>query len=389
MMPIYLDFNSTAPLRAEARETWLETATQLAGNPSSLHAGGRRARHVIDVARERVAAALRVHEDEILFTSGGTESNNLALFGTLTTADPTVGLVTTAIEHSSVLEAARELERRGHRLQLIAVQASGAVDPEAVVAAARQNDVALISVQAANSEVGTLAPLRAIADGLANLDRPPPVLHTDAVQALGRIPTELDRWGASLASFSAHKVGGPVGVGVLVRRSRAPRANLHPLQFGGGQEYGLRPGTEDVAGVAAAAVAVELAVAEQSAYYERTRTLTQHLWRELEHRLPAARLLGEPLDSDRRLPNTLNISLPGSDGKVLVTRLDLEGLQVSAGSACASGSLEPSHVLLAMGCSTEEARAGLRLSVGSGTTKEECTRAVDILEKVVSSSRAS
>ncbi|MCZ6597494.1 MAG: cysteine desulfurase family protein [Planctomycetota bacterium] len=386
MKRIYLDHNSTTPMRPEARELLLELTAELAGNPSSLHAGGRRARDEIDRARACVAAVLGVAEDEVLFTSGGTESNNLALLGHVHACGPEAGLVTTAAEHSSVLAAADALEAEGRPVARVGVDAAGLPDLDELLAAAARPGTALVSVMAANNEVGSTPPLDRLGARLADL--PPdrrPVFHADAVQALGRVPLDLAGWGVDLASFSAHKVGGPVGVGVLVRRGRTP---LAPLLHGGEQEHGLRPGTENAAGIAAAARAIELAVAELADYRSRVCRLTTALWAELASRLPSARLLGPPIDTHERLPNTLCVSLPNTDGKVLVTRLDLDGLELSAGSACASGSIEPSHVLLAMGADEAVARSGLRISLGRTTTEEDCHRAVDILVKAFSSSRA-
>jgi len=382
-MRVYLDHNSTTPLRMEVRECWLEVAGEVGGNPSSLHTSGRRARAWVDKSRERVAAALRVHEDEILFTSGATEANNLALFGSLEAAG--AGLLTTAIEHSSVLGPARELAARGFRLKLVPVDEQGFPDPRRIGALAARGGIALVSVAAANNETGVLSDLCAISAELAGLGPVRPRFHTDAVQALGRIPVRLAAWGVDLASFSAHKIGGPPGVGILWRRKGL---GLRPLVFGGGQELDLRPGTENVPGIAAAALAIELAVDEQEEYAARTRELAGWLWHELHASVPALRLLGPPIDSERRLPNALCVLVPGTDGKVLVTRLDLAGLEVSAGSACASGSVEPSHVLLAMGLSRDEARSGLRLSLGRTTTREECRRALSALDNTLASSRA-
>jgi cysteine desulfurase len=374
---IYLDHNATTPLRPEVRQAWLEALDEVRGNPSSVHRSGRLARARLDQARERAAAALRIDEDEVVFTSGGTESNNLALRGVLAAAGAGAGLVTSAVEHASVLGPARELLRRGHPVRFVGVDGQGLSDAAQVVAAAGPG-TALVSIQAANNEVGTLAPLAEIGEGLARLPagRPRPWLHSDAVQALGRIPLELRAWGVDLASFSAHKLGGPVGVGLMYRRKGVP---LEPILAGGEQEGGLRPGTESVAAIVAAVRAVELAVAEQATYAGRLRELERSLFTALEAAVPGLRLLGPALGSARRLPGTLNVLLPGVEGRVLVTRLDLAGLEASAGSACASGSLEPSHVLRAMGLDDESARAGLRLSLGRTTTWEELRQAVDIL----------
>ncbi len=397
---VYLDHNATAPLRPEARAELLEVLDELGGNPSSLHARGRWARHRLDEARERVAAAFAVHEDEIVFTSGGTEANNLALLGTVRRAGPGAGLVTTAAEHSAVLEPARQLEREGHPLAVLAVDEEAHLDPGAVVRACREHPfTALVSVAGANNEVGTCLPLAAIGAALDELE-PRPRLHSDLVQALGRIPFQLREWGVDLASFAAHKVGGPVGVGVLYRRRGI---DLQPLMFGGSQEAGLRPGTESVAAWCAAARAIELAVAERALLAERLRVLERTLWEGIVHATdvdthlseprnacdaPRARLLGPPLGSERRLPGTLNVLLEGVDGKVLVMRLDLAGIEASAGSACASGSLEPSHVLRAMGLEDDAARSGLRLSLGRTTTHDDVVRAVESMRKTLGGDRA-
>lgn len=384
-MRVYLDHNSTSPMRPEVRARWLEVADGLGGNPSSLHASGRRARALVDDARACVAAALGVREEEIFFTSGATEANNLALFGVLAAAGSGAGLVTTAVEHSSVLEPARALAAAGSRVTIVPVDAEGLPDPAAVVRAAAEPALGLVSVAAANNETGAAPDLAPIAAGLGRLPGRRPRFHTDAVQALGRLPVRLGEWGVDLASFSAHKLGGPPGVGVLWR---ARGVASTPLQRGGGQELDLRPGTENVPGIAAAAVAIELAVREQPDFAARTHDLARKLWAGLSASLPGLRLLGPPIDSKRRLPNTLCVLVPATDGKVLVTRLDLAGLELSAGSACASGSLEPSHVLGAMGLTRDEARSGLRVSLGWNTTAEDCKRALAIFRAEFSSSRA-
>ncbi len=381
---VHLDHNATTPLRAEARARFLEVAHELSGNPSSLHASGRRARSIVDEARERIAAALAVKEDEIFFTSGGTEANNLALMGTLRAAGPAAGLVTSAIEHSSVLGPAQVLADEGRPVFLIGVDSGGALDAEALRAAAESIEAGVVSVAAANNEIGALAALPEVAECLERAGAGSVWLHTDAVQALGKAPLRLQDWQLDLASLSAHKVGGPPGVGVLWRRSGVA---LEPLLHGGGQEGGLRPGTENVAGIAAAAVAIELAVREQVEFSRRASELASYLWNELHALVPEARLVGPSLEMPR-LPNTLCVLLPGTDGRVLVMRLDLEGLEVSAGSACASGSIEPSHVLLALGYDAEEARAGIRISLGRTTTRADCDRAVAVFKKLFASSRA-
>lgn len=382
---IYLDHNSTTPERDEARRRRRELEELALGNPSSLHSAGRRARAIVDDARAQVAAALGVHEEEIFFTSGATEANNLALFGVLEARGAGAGLVTSAVEHASVLEAARRLATRGHPLALAPVDEVGLVRLDALLELCAAPAVALVSVAAANNETGAAPDLAALAAGLHARPGKAPLLHTDGVQALGRIPLRLKDLGADLASFSGHKLGAGMGAGVLWKRRGVA---LEPRCFGGGQELDLRPGTENVPAIAALAVALELAVREQAAYAARCATLARFLWDGLVARVPGVRLVGPPLDSPRRLPNTLCVLFPGTDGKVLVTRLDLAGLEVSAGSACASGALEPSHVLLALGLARDEARSALRLSLGRNTSEEDCKRALGVFHEEFSSSHA-
>ena len=407
METVYLDHNATTPLRPEVRGALLETLDLVTGNPSSVHAAGRAARALVDEARERVAGALRIAEDEVVFTSGGTESDQLAILGALEGAPARrSGFVTTVVEHSAVLGAAEVLERRGSAVRRLPVDAEGLPDPAGVARAAREVHAGLVSVMAVNNELGSYADLPAIraaleaawsatpgpagdpaggsADGPATPRSPArPLFHSDAVQALGKVAIDFAEWGVDLASFSLHKVGGPLGVGVLVVR-RGARLGA---PAGEAQELGLRAGTENVPGIVAGALALELAVTEQAEFASRALRLGKELWDAVRSSFPGARLLGPPLESARRATNTLNISLPGVDGRVLVTRLDLAGLQVSAGSACASGSLAPSHVLLALGLDDERARSGLRVSFGRTSTREDVHTAVDILRRTLSSSR--
>lgn len=376
---IYVDHNATTGLRPQARQALLAALDALRGNPSSLHTAGRAARQMLDEARERTAAALGVHEDEIVFTSGGTESNNLALLGALGAMPRSSGLATTAIEHSSVLGPARALEREGRPLWTVGVDREGRLDLAQLRRAAREPNCALVSVMAANNEIGVCPPLDEVAELLGSLDRRP-LLHVDAAQALGRVELRLRERRIDLASFSAHKVGGPVGVGVLFRRLGV---GLKPLMYGGEQEFGLRPGTENVAGVVATSVAIEHACAEREQFAARASKLARDLWGELGQQLIHLTTIGPPLDDPSRLPGTLNVLARGVDGKVLVMRLDLEGIECSAGSACASGSIEPSHVLRALGLDDDDARAGLRISIGRETQWTELQQLVDILGRTL------
>lgn len=381
---VHLDHNATTPLREEARAEFVRQLDALGGNPSSVHAEGRAARAVLDDARERVAAALGVHEDEIVFTGGGTEAIHLGMRGVL--AGGTLALVTSAVEHAASLGAAAQLETAGHRVEYVGVDAEGRIAVEELCTCALAGGVGLVALMAANNEVGTVYPIAEIGARLRSgaPHGPRPLVFTDAVQALGRIPVAPRAWAVDLAAFSAHKVGGPLGVGVLYRRSGV---TLQPLASGGGQEFGLRPGTENVPAIAAAAVAIELAVREQSASAARWRELTRELWQQLHAKVPDVRINGPSIAADDRLPNTLNVHLPGFEARMLVARLDLEGLAASAGSACASGSLEPSHVLLAMGRARDDARAGVRLSLGRTTNSRDIHSAVEIVGRTLRSSR--
>ena len=376
MKRVHLDHNATTPLRAEARAEFLRAADALSGNPSSVHASGRAARAELDDARVRIAAALGVEGEELIFTSGGTEANNAAIFGGLPQGAP---LIVGATEHSSVGEAAEALRQAGRAVHVLPVDSLGRLDLEAAQACLETQGGGLLSVMAANNELGTVTPLdgvRALLEGLPGPSRP--LWHADCVQMLGKLPISPREQGLELASFSAHKVGGPLGVGLLwCSKSTA----LSPRLVGGGQESGMRSGTENLPAIAAAAIAIELAVSEQQEYAERSAALTAELWREIYAAIPGAQLLGPPIESADRLPNTICVLLPEADGRVLVPRLDLEGLEVSAGSACSSGSIEPSPVLLALGHNQSEARAALRLSLGRDTSAEDLQVAIKILRK--------
>jgi cysteine desulfurase len=383
MTRVYLDHNATTPMREEVRAHLVRALDEVGGNPSSVHRSGRAARAMLDEARARVAASLRVHEDDIVFTSGGTEAANLALLGAARSRAAAGVLITTAAEHSAVLGSAEELEARGWAVRRAGVDRQCRVDAEEIASLAALPGVGLVSVMAANNEVGTLQPLAAIGERLARR-RPATLFHTDAAQALGRIPVPLAEWGVDLASFSAHKLGGPLGVGILYKKKGA---SLRGPLFGGGQEGGLRPGSENVPAISAAGLAVELAVRDQASFRAFTSDLSIRLWGEVSQALHDVELLGPPAGSDDRLPNTIALSIGGIDGRMMVARLDLEGLEASAGSACASGSLEPSHVLLAMGLSPERARSGLRLSFGRTNVPQDVHAAVEILRRSVQALR--
>ncbi len=384
-MRVHLDYNATSPLLPEVQQLLGELNAERAaghlGNPSSLHASGRRARQLIDEARERTAAALGLHEDQVVFTSGGTESNATAIAGSLARERSWRGLAVSAVEHSAVLEAGRAARAAGRPLTVLPVDAVGRVALEHVERAACDPRTALVSVMAANNEIGTLQPLVAISELLRASGARRPTFHTDAVQTPGKCAVAPAEWGVDLASFSAHKAGGPVGVGVLavLNAQRAPEALLR----GGEQEQGRRAGTENAVGIAAAALAFELSVEREVRDRARQRQRLETFWSHLQKDLPNIRLNGPNAEASDRLPNTLNVHLPGTDGRVLVTRLDLEGIEVSAGSACASGAVEPSPVLRALGRTEEEARAGLRLSFGPATGADELLHAARTITRIL------
>lgn len=366
---IYLDHNATAPLGEAAREAMLE-ALDLFGNASSSYASGRAARAALESARRTVAECAAVEPREILFTSGGTESNNTAVFGSLGNR-PESGIALGAIEHSSVVEPARELERRGARLSWLPLDGHGRIDPGSVDAAIT-GETALVSVGWANNEIGTVQDVEAIAEVCR---RRGVVLHCDAVQAFGKLSCRLPS--ADLVSITAHKLGGPKGIGALVRRGKTP---LRPLLFGGSQERGVRPGTENVA--AACGFAAAVAVAESRGRW--SETLRERLWGGLAD-IPGAVRYSAAGDC---LPNTLLAGFAGLRGESVVAALDLERVAVSVGSACAAGSGEPSHVLLAIGHDETAARGGVRFSTGYTTTAAEIDQTIVLVRRVVERMRA-
>jgi cysteine desulfurase len=368
-MRIYLDHNANAPLRPQARDAMLEWLGR-AGNPSSAHREGARARGAVEVARAEVAALIGASPAEIVFTSGATEANNLALRGV------SGGLVTTAIEHASVLETAQVLAV-ARPLAIVGVDGDGRVSASGVLSAV-DGATRLVSVGLANGEVGSVAPLETIAAGLAGRDV---LVHTDAAQAAGRMAIDVGALGVDLLSLSAHKLGGPAGVGALyVRRG----VTLAPQLTGGPQERERRAGTENVAAIVGFGAAARVARCTLDASAAAMATCVDRLWHGLQ-RVGAVR--NGPADGPG-LPNTLNVSFPGCTGESLLVLLDLAGIAVSLGSACAAGAAEPSHVLRAMGRSPAEARAGLRFSVGPETTLEEIERVLDVAPALVAQVRA-
>ncbi|HEX6750054.1 MAG TPA: cysteine desulfurase family protein [Longimicrobium sp.] len=368
---IYLDYAASAPLRPEAREAMLSFLDGRWGNPSSIHRFGREARAALEDARARLARVIGASPAEIVFTRAGTEADDLAILGRARMV-PGAPVAVSAIEHKAVLASAHAAEAEGAPLVLLPVDGDGVVRMDAVDAALERK-LAVVSVMWANNETGALQPVAEIA---ARCRAAGAVFHSDAVQALGKVPVRVDEVPADLVAFSAHKLGGPKGIGALfVRRG----TQLRPLLFGGGQERGLRPGTEDVAGAAGFAAAAEAAEAVREAEMARIAALRDRLEEGLRARVPglAVNAAGAP-----RLPTVSNVSVPGADPEALLVSLDLQGIAVSSGSACASGAVEPSHVLTAMEIPAALAGPSVRFSLGWGTTDAEIDRVLDVFPAI-------
>ena len=377
--PIYLDHHSTTPLDPRVLEAMLPYLREDFGNPASTtHVFGWRAEAAVEEARERIAQAISARPGEVVFTSGATESNNLALFGAFGSRGGG-HLVSVETEHPAVLDPCRQLERSATALSLLPVSSEGLIEAGAVEAALG-DETRLVSVMAANNEIGVLQPIEAIG---AICHRAGVLFHCDAAQAGGRIPLDVQASRIDLLSLSAHKFYGPKGVGALFVRSRDPRVRLQARQFGGGHEGGLRPGTLPVAGIVGMAKALELALAEREAEETRLRALRDRLWQRLQAELGGVRLNGHP---DLRLAGNLNVAFEGVDGARLL--LSLPSLAVSLGSACASATPGPSPVLAALGLSDALAGASLRFGLGRGTTGEEIERAADWVVEAVRKERA-
>ena len=374
MNRIYLDHAATTAVSPEVLREMLPCMTECFGNAASIHGTGREAHRALDRARKQVAAVLGAQPQEIYFTSGGSESDNWAVKGVAWAARGRgKHVITSAVEHHAVLNACAWLEGMGFEVTRLPVDALGRVDPDSVARAVRQ-DTVLISVMTANNEIGTLQPIREIGEIARSRGVP---FHTDAVQAAGHIPVNVEELQVDLLSLSAHKFHGPKGVGVLyVRRG----TKLDSLIHGGAQERGLRAGTPNVPGAVGLAKALELASASLPESGDRVRALRDQLIREIRARIPDAVLNGDP---ERRLPGNVHFSFPGVDGEALLLRLDLAGIACSGGSACTSGAQEPSHVLAAIGQAPDLAKGGLRMTLGEENTPEEIKEVLRVLPEIV------
>ncbi len=374
MKRIYLDHNATTPIRPEVLAAMLPYLTEEYGNASSIHAFGQSAREAVERARLSVAALAGARAADIMFTSGGTESNNHAILGAVAALPGSAKhVITSAIEHVAALDPCKFLAANGTELTILPVDRQGLVNPEDVRAALRP-ETSLISIMLSNNEIGTIQPIEEIGKiarekGIA--------FHVDAVQAAGKIPIQVEKLGADLLSISAHKFCGPKGVGALYIRKGT---RLKPLLYGGHSERDRRPGTEDVAAIAGMGKAAELALSGLQDESARVHTLRDRLERELLSRVPHAWVNAALAP---RVPNTANITFPFIEGESMVIALDLKGVACSTGAACSSGAVEPSHVLMAIGLAPEDARATLRLSLGHQTTEEEIDFALETIPPVI------
>jgi len=378
---IYLDFAATTPLSQGVLKVMKKYLSREFGNPSSLHYFGQRAKMAVESAREKVAEFLNCHPFEIVFTGSATEANNLAILGVVEKAralgQKHLHVITTKIEHHAVLYPCAWLEKKGVKVTYLSPDKEGRISPEDVVRNLTENTV-LVSVMYANNEVGTVQPISEIGKILKEKKNKKgyPFFHTDAVQAVNYLDCDVQKLHVDLLTLSGHKIYGPKGIGALFVREGTL---LEPLILGGGQERGMRSGTENVAGIVGLTEAIE-EVKKHKKDSKKLQELRDYLIREILRTIKEARLNGS---WKYRLPNNVNVSIPGVEGESLVIALDNEGFAVSTGSACSSKSLEPSHVLLALGLTPKEAHGSLRITLGRGTTKQDLKRFVKTLSKVV------
>jgi len=374
---VYLDHNASTPVHPEVLEAMLPYFSERFGNPSSIHGFGREAREGLDTARERIAGFLRVGKEEVVFTSGGTESDNMAIKG-VAAARGRGHLITSAVEHHAVLRTCETLAKQGFDLTVLPVDGYGMVSPDDVRRAIRP-DTILVTIMHANSEVGTIQPVGEI--GRITRERGV-TFHVDGVQTFGKLPLDLEALNIDLLSFSGHKIYGPKGVAGLYIRKGTKMASV---QHGGEHERRRRAGTENVPGAVGLGKAVEVRARDMEAEETRVRALRDRLWTGLSTRVPDVRLNGHPTE---RLPGTCNVCFRHIESESIVLGLDLKGIGVSAGSACTAGSVEPSHVLVAMGVPLDWAMGTVRCSLGRSTTAEDIDYVLDSVEPMAGKLRS-
>lgn len=378
--PIYLDHAATTPVRPEVLEAMTPFYGPRFGNPSSTHRWGREARAALDEARERVARCLGASADEICFTSGGTEADNLAVLGgwRILKAQGKKAVVTSPIEHKAVLQSVHQAAKEGAEERLLQVLPNGSVDLDDATRKITDGDTALVSVMWINNETGVIQPIEELAQMAKAAGA---VFHTDAVQAFGKVDVNAKTVPFDFVSVSGHKLGAPKGIGAFFIRRGTP---LEPLFFGGSQDRGRRPGTENVASAVGLARAMELAVEEREAHWEELQKMRDRLEAKLLERIPDAVVHGR---GAKRAPHILNVSVPGTDSESLLMALDLQGVACSSGSACQSGSVTPSHVLSAMGVRAELAAAAIRMSLGSLSKPEDIDRVAELFPSLIAKAR--
>lgn len=379
MREVYLDYAATAPVEQRVLHKMNEAFEHVYGNPSSMHLIGRKAKGYVEAARESIAAYIGANPKEIYFTSGGTESDNWALKGVVEAAkQKNAHIITSAIEHHAVLHTCAYLEERGCRVTYLPVDANGSVNPQEVEKAICP-DTVLISIMTANNEIGTILPVAEIGKIAQKHNI---LFHSDAVQALGSVKIDVNEMNVDLLSFSAHKIYGPKGIGAMYIRKGTPIANF---MHGGAQELSKRAGTHNVTGIVGFGEAVEMLRENDAKYVAHYNQIRTDLYRQLKENIEDVLLNG---DEENRLPNNLNISIGYVEGEALLISLDMEGICVSTGSACSSGSLAPSHVLGALGIEDEFIHGTLRLTVGRYTTKEDIDYTAKKIKEVVDRLRA-
>lgn len=374
MHRIYLDHSATTPVRPEVAKIMLEYMTEKFGNPSSVHFYGREARQALDKARKQIADSINARPEEIIFTSGGTEADNLAIIGSaFKNAKKGKHVITSSVEHHAVLHACEHLAKIGFEVTVLPVDEYGIIKMEDLRNSIR-DDTILITIMHANNEVGSLQPIEEIGE----LAREKGILfHTDAVQSLCKVPIDVEAMNIDMLSGSGHKIYGPKGVGFLYARKGV---RLEPLAFGGSQEKKKRPGTENLPGIVGMGLAFELATKEMEAEMARIAVLRDKLIKGLLERVPDSRLNGHPTN---RVATNVNISFEYVEGESLLLSLDMKGIAASSGSACTSGSLDPSHVLLAMGICKEVAHGSVRMTLGRDNTEADIDYVLDVFPEIV------
>jgi len=407
---IYLDYAATTPIDPLVKKTMLpyfsDSSVGKFGNPSSLHSFGQEALAAVDEAREKIAKAINADFREIIFTGSATEANNLALRGVLKTKTHNLKpcIIVSTIEHESILETCRDLEKDGVEIIYLPVNKQGLIDLRKLKASLNERTV-LISIMYANNEIGTIQPIAEIAKIIKEFKKESstnyklqttnyPLLHTDAVQAFQFLDCDVNKLGVDLMTLSGHKIYGPKGVGALYARTPYPNPHtLNPIITGGGQEFGFRSGTENVPAIVGFAKAVEIAVQNRKKEMKRIAELADYFWKGIKKISPKAEINGYPTETQwklngnlmeiKRLPNILNIYLPDQNSEELLMKMDLNGIAASAGSACSARATKLSHVLKAIGLPNKKIKSGVRFSFGKFTTKEELKRALKIIKKVI------